>query len=106
MIRDASTMVSADLQKKMVKFILHFVLNVCLVNCFILYDLKNHPPSTAHGNRQLTLRRNSVHQLTGTFTSRNCTGRKKSSPIGTAFPYLFHTLQKVSGRAKVCVVCV
>ena len=38
--------------KKCWKF--HFVLNVCLVNCFILYDLTNHPPSTAHGNRQLT----------------------------------------------------
>ena len=28
-------------------FILHFVLNVCLVNCFILHDLTNHPLSTA-----------------------------------------------------------
>jgi hypothetical protein len=43
--------------KKWWKFILHFVLNMCLVNCFILYDLSNHPPSTAHGNRQLTFRR-------------------------------------------------
>ena len=30
--------------KKRWKFILHFVLNVCLVNCFILYDLTNRPP--------------------------------------------------------------
>jgi len=30
--------------KKCWKFMLHFVLNVCLVNCFILYDLTNHPP--------------------------------------------------------------
>ena len=30
--------------KKWWKFILHFVLNVCLVKCFILYDIKNHPP--------------------------------------------------------------
>ena len=30
--------------KKWWKFIIHFVLNVCLVNCFILYDLTNHPP--------------------------------------------------------------
>ena len=86
------------------KFILHFVLNVCLVNCFILYDLTNHPPSTAHGNRQLTFRRNLVRQLIGTFTSRKCTGRKRSLPIGTAFPNIFHTLQKVSGRAKVCAL--
>jgi len=39
--------------KKWWKFILHFVLNVCFVNCFILYDLTNHPPFTAQGNRQL-----------------------------------------------------
>ena len=43
-------------KKKWWKFILHFSLNVCLVNCFILYDLTNHPPSTAQGNRQLTFR--------------------------------------------------
>jgi hypothetical protein len=60
-------------------------------------------PSTAHGNRQLTFRRNLVRQLIDTFASRKRTGRKRSSPIGTAFPNLFHFLQKVSGRAKVCV---
>jgi len=91
--------------KKWWKFILHFVLNVCPVNYFILYDLTNHPPSTAHGNRQLTLRQNLVRQLIGTFTFSKCTGRKRSLPIGTAFPNLFHTLQKVSGRAKVCALC-
>ena len=32
--------------------------------------------------------------------------RKRSLPIGTAFPNLFHTLQKVSGRAKVCALCI
>jgi len=87
-------------------YVLHFVLNVFLVNCFILYDLKNHPSSTAHGNRQPTFRRNFVRQLIGTFTSRTCTGRKRSLPIGTAFPNLFHTLQKVSGRSKVCALCI
>ena len=30
--------------KKWWKFILHFVLNVCLAKCFILYDPTNHPP--------------------------------------------------------------
>ena len=103
MIRDASTMVSADLQK-IGGNLLHFVLNVCLVNCFILYDLTNHPPSTAHGNRQLTFRQNLVRQLTGTSTSRKRTGRKRSSSIGTAFPSLFHNLQIVSGCAKVCAL--
>ena len=91
--------------KKWWKFILHFVINVCLVNCFILYNLTNHPPSTAHGIRQVTFRRNLVCQLIGIFTSRKCTGRKRSLPIGTASPHLFHTLQKISGRVKVCALC-
>ena len=92
--------------KKWWKFILHFVLNVCLVNCFILYDLTNHSPSTAHGNRQVTFRRNLMHQLIGTYTSCKLTGRKRSLTIGTAFPNLFHTLQQISGRAKVCALCI
>jgi hypothetical protein len=83
---------------------LHFVLNVCLVNYFIIYDVTNHPLSTAHGNRQLTFRRNLVHQLIGTFTSRKRTGRKRSLPIRTEFPNVFHTLQEISGRAEVCFV--
>ena len=93
--------------KKWWKFILHFVLNVCLVNCFILYNLTNHP-STAHGSRQVTFRRNLVCQLIGTFTSRKRTGRKRSLPIGTAFPNLFHTLQKkkIYQAVQKCVLCV
>ena len=84
---------------------LHFVLNVCLVNCFILYDLTNRLSSTAHGNKQLTFRRNLARQLIDRFTSRKRTGWKRSLPNGTAFLNLFHTLQKVSGRAKVCALC-
>ena len=42
---------------------------------------------------------------TVTFTSRKRTGRKRSLPIGTASPNLFHTLQKISGRVKVCALC-
>ena len=95
---------SADLKKKWWKFILHFVLTVCLVHCFILYDVTNHPHSTAHGNRQLTFRRNLVRQLIGTFTSRKPTGRKRSLPVRTASPRLFHTLNKITGRAKVCAL--
>ena len=102
-IRNASIMVSADLQKNGGN--LHFVLNVCLVNCFILYDLTNHPPSTAHGKRQVTFRRNLVRQLIGTFTSRKRTGRKRSLPIGTASPHLFYTLKKISRCVKVCALC-
>jgi len=97
-------MVSADLQKKWWKFILHFVLNVCLANYFILYDLTNHPPSTAHGNRQLTFRLGASADWY--ITSRKRTGRKRILPIRTVFPNLFHTLQKVSGRAKVCALCI
>jgi len=92
--------------KKLWKFILQFVLIVCFVNCFILYDLTNHPPSTAHGNMQLTCRRNLVRQLIGTFTSRKRTSRKRSLPIGTVFSNIFHTLQEVSGRAKLCTLCI
>ena len=91
--------------KKWWKFILHFILNVCLVNSFILYDLTNNPPSTAHRNRQVTFRRNLAQQLIGIFTSRKRTGRKRSLPIGTAFPNLFHTLQKYQAVQK-CVLCV
>jgi hypothetical protein len=36
--------------KKCWKFIFHFVINVCVVNSFILYDLNNRPPLTAHGD--------------------------------------------------------
>ena len=107
MIRDASTMVSADVQK-MVEIYIKFCPKCvsCEPFCFILYDLTNYPSSTAHGNRQLTFRRNLVRQLIGTFTSRKRTGRKRSSLIGTAFPKLFHTLQQVPGRAKVCALCI
>jgi hypothetical protein len=79
---------------------------MCLVNCFILYDLTTHSPSTAHRNRQLTFRRNLVRQLIGTFTSRKRTGRNRIFRIGTAFPNLFHTLQKISVREKVCALCI
>jgi hypothetical protein len=101
-IRNASTLVSADLQKNGE----NFVLKVCLVYCFILYDLTNHPPSTAHGNRQLTIRRTFLRQMIGTFTSCKRTGRKRSLPIRNAFSNLFHTSQKISGCAKVCALCI
>ena len=52
-----------------------------------------------------TFRRNLVRQLTVTFTSRKRTCRKRSLPIGTAYPHLFHTLQKISGHVKVCALC-
>jgi hypothetical protein len=66
------------------KFIFHFVINMCFVNSFIIYDLNNHPPRTAQGNRQLSFRYNLVQQLIGKYTSHERTGRKRSLPIGTA----------------------
>jgi len=44
--------------------------------------------------------------MIGTFTSCKRIGRKRSLPIGTASPKLFHTLQKISGRAKVYALCI
>jgi hypothetical protein len=92
--------------KKWWKFIVHFVINVCVVNSLILYDLNNCPPLTSRGNRQLTFRRNLVQQLIGKYTSRKRTGRKRSLPIGTASPKLFYSLVKIPGRAKVCALCI
>jgi hypothetical protein len=92
--------------KKWWKFIFHFVINVCVVNSFILYDLNNHPPLMAHGNRQLTFRRNLVQQLIRKYTSRERTGRKRSLSIGTVSPSLFHSLVKIPGRAKLCALCI
>jgi hypothetical protein len=88
--------------KKWWKFIFYFVINVCVVNSFILYDLNNCPSLTAHRNRQLTFRCNLVQQLIRNYTSCKHTGRKRSLSIGTASPKLLHSLIKIPGRAK-CV---
>ena len=66
-------------------------------------------------NRQLTVTRNLLRQLIGTFTSRKRTGRKRRLRIGTALGnaipmgkllFLFPTLRKISGRAKVYALCI
>ena len=92
--------------KKMVEIYITFCPKCVSCELFHLIWPDKLSPYTAHGNRQLTFRRKLVRQLTGIFTSRKRTGRRRSSPIGTAFPNLFHTLQKVSGRAKVCALCI
>ena len=90
--------------KKWWKFILHFVLNVCIVNCFILYDKSSSLYST---RKQATDLQTKLGASTDWYiTSRKPTGRKRILLIGTVFPNLFHTLQKVSGRAKVCALCI
>ena len=65
MIRDASTMVSADLQK-MVEIYIKFCPKCVSCELFHLIRPEKSPPSTAHGNRQLTFSRNLVRQLIGT----------------------------------------
>jgi hypothetical protein len=69
--------------KKWWKFVFHFIINVCIVNSYILYDLKSRLSRTAHGKRQLTYRKNVVQQLIGTYTSHKHTGKKRSLPIET-----------------------
>ena len=91
--------------KRMVEIYITFCSKCVSFELFHLIYLANHPPFTAHGNRQVTFKRNLVRQLIGTFMSRKRTGRKRSLPIGTASPQLFHTLQKISGRVKVCALC-
>jgi hypothetical protein len=87
------------------KYVFHFVLNVAIVNSFILYDLTNRPVQISHGNRQLQYRINLVTQLIGDFTSRKRVGRKRSLPCGTPLPKTLHCLEKISGRVKTCAEC-
>jgi hypothetical protein len=85
--------------------VFHFIINVCIVHIFNFYDMTSRPSRTAHGNRQLTYRENLVQQLIGTYTSRKRTGRKRSLPTGTVSSRLLHCLEKITGRAKVCGLC-
>ena len=87
------------------KFILHFVLNVCLVNCFILYDLTNQPPSTAYGNRQLTFRRNLVRQLIGTSRLASVQAGREVCP-SELHSLTFSILYKKYQAVQKCVLCV
>jgi hypothetical protein len=91
--------------KKWWKFVFHFIINVCIVNSFILYDMTSRPSRTSHGNRQLTYRKNLVQQLIRTYTSCKRTGRKRSLLIGTVSLRLLHCLEKITGREKVCGLC-
>jgi hypothetical protein len=85
--------------------VFHFIINVCIVNSFILYDMTSRPSHTTHGKRQMTYRKNLVQQLIGTYTSHKRTGRKRSLPIQTVSPRMLHCLKKIMGRAKVCELC-
>jgi hypothetical protein len=87
--------------KKWWKFVFHFIINVSIMNSFMLYDLTSRPSRTAHDNRQLTYRKNLVQQLIRTYMLRKRTGRKRSLPTGTVSPRLLHCLEKITGRSKV-----
>ena len=91
--------------KKWWKFILHFVVNVCLVNYFILYDLTNYPPSTAHGNRQLTFRRNLVRQLIGTSRLASVQAGREFC-LSELYSLTFSILYKKYQVVQKCVLCV
>ena len=98
---DASTMVSADLQK-MVEIYITFCPKCVLwtVSPYMTWQII--PPL----QRMETGNWPSDETWCVSFTSCKRTGRKRSLPIGTAFPNLFHSLQKVPGRAKVCALCI
>jgi hypothetical protein len=71
------------------------------VNSFILYDLNNRPPLTAHGNRQLTLRRNLVLQLIGKLRANVQAGKE-------VCPSALHPLNcfTLMSRYRVVLKCV
>lgn len=56
----------------------------------ILYSMASGPSCTTHVNRNLSYRINLLQQLIGTFMLCKCIGKKRSLPIYTAFPKLFH----------------
>mgnify|MGYP002224293578 CR=1 FL=1 len=91
--------------KKWWKYLFHFVINVSIVNSFIIYDISNRPAPTAHGARLLHFRRNLVLQLIGNFTSRKRTGWQRTLPTATAMPKTLHSLDKIQGRVKTCLQC-
>lgn len=91
--------------KKWWKYLLHFVLNVSIVNSSIIYDLSHQPTRSAHGNRQLDFRKNLVKQLIGDFTSRKRAGFKRSLPTSITPPHVTHVIEKIEGRVKTCIEC-
>ena len=91
--------------KKWWKFILHFVLNVCHVDLFILYDFANLPPSTAYGSRQLTFRRNLELQLICTFTSHKGTAGREFR-LSKLDSLNYSILYKKYRAVQKCALCV
>ena len=87
--------------KKWWKFILHFVLNVSLVNCFFSYDLTNPPLYSTR--KQATDLQTKLGASADWYIHVSQAYRQEEK---FAYRNLFHTLQKVSGRAKVCALCI
>jgi hypothetical protein len=79
---------------------------MCLVKCFILYDLTNMPPSTAHGEQANVLQTKLCASADRYIHLSQAYRQEQKFAIGTAFRNLFHSLQKLSVRAKVCALCI
>ena len=90
--------------KKWWKYLLHFVINVSIVNSYLIFDLSNRPAPTAHGHRLLQYRKNLVRQLIGDFTSQKRVGFQRSLPIATPAPKTLHFVKKIQGRVKKCII--
>jgi hypothetical protein len=78
----------------MVEISFYFLINVSIANSYILLDMSNRQPKTAHGNRQLHYTRNLVWQMIGDFTSWKHAGWRRILPIGAAMLRSLHCLKK------------
>jgi hypothetical protein len=85
--------------------VLHCIVNMCTVNSCILCKVTGRPSCTAHGNRQMSFRRNALQQLIITFTSQKRTGGKRNMPIGTPFAKFLYS-EKIASHGKVCALCI
>lgn len=88
--------------KKFWKYIFHFIINVCIVNSFIIY-LQSNPITKKY--TQLDYRKNLIKQLIQDFTAKK---PKKAinfeNAISTSNKFS-HKIVKIEGRNKKCVLC-
>jgi hypothetical protein len=89
--------------KKMVEIYITFCPKC--VSCELLHLIWPDKYSPLYSTRKQATDLHTKHarQLIGTYKR---TGRKRSLPTGTAFPNIYHTLQKISARVKVCALCI
>lgn len=91
--------------KKWWKYLFNYVINVLIVNSFILRKLSNLPAGSKHGYTQLEFRKKLITQLIGNFTSRKVVGRKRNITMGIVSPRSAHKIVKTELR-RVCQLCV